>query len=70
MSVVSPARMSCAKPWLTPFPPHLWCWAVQQFLQDIALATNATFIDSELGMMLQTMTMEDLGYAASSTTTR
>lgn len=26
---------------------------VQQFLQDIALATNATFIDSELGMMLQ-----------------
>jgi hypothetical protein len=43
---------------------------VQQFLQDIALATNATFIDSELGMMLQTMTMDDLGYAASSTTTR
>jgi hypothetical protein len=29
-----------------------------------------SYIDSELGMMLQTMTMEDLGYAASSTTTR
>jgi hypothetical protein len=28
------------------------------------------YIDSELGMMLQTMTMDDLGYAASSTTTR
>ena len=42
----------------------------QQFLQDIALATGATFIDSELGMMLQTATMDMLGTAESVTTTR
>lgn len=33
-------------------------WWVQQFLQDIALATNATFIDSDLGMMLQVGTRD------------
>ena len=41
-----------------------------QFLQDIALATGATLIDSELGMMLQTVTPDMLGYAESATTTR
>lgn len=42
----------------------------KQFLQDIALATGATFIDSDLGMMLQTATMEMLGVAETATTTR
>jgi chaperonin GroEL len=42
----------------------------KQFLQDIALATGATFIDSDLGMMLQTMTMDMLGVAESAVTTR
>lgn len=42
----------------------------RQFMQDIALATGATFVDSELGMMLQTMTPDMLGYAESATTTR
>jgi len=42
----------------------------RQFMQDIALATGATFVDSELGMMLQTMTPDMLGVAESATTTR
>lgn len=42
----------------------------RQFLQDIALATGATFVDSELGMMLQTVTPDMLGVAESATTTR
>jgi chaperonin GroEL len=43
---------------------------MQQFLKDIALATGGTMIDSELGMMLQTVTADQLGHAISSTTTR
>jgi chaperonin GroEL len=42
----------------------------KDFLQDIALATGATFIDSDLGMMLQTLTMDDLGYAETATTNK
>ncbi len=42
----------------------------KQFLQDIALATGATFIDSDLGQMLQTLTLDMLGVAETATTTR
>jgi chaperonin GroEL (HSP60 family) len=41
--------------------------ASQQFLQDIALATGATLIDQDLGMMLQTMTPDMLGTASAAT---
>jgi len=40
----------------------------QVFLQDIAVATGATFIDKELGMSLQDVTSEQLGFAMQSTT--
>lgn len=43
--------------------------AHQVFLQDVALATGATFIDKELGMTLQDTTAEQLGFAVQSTST-